>query len=198
MHETMRYHLETDVRFAQIDGTENPLIQALHVPELPITTAAYHPSGSSILMTGNRPFFMSYDLQSGQVLRSPRGLLTGGLGGSDRASTGGQGGMERFKFSQDGEMLAVGGRRGYVHLVDWGAGGVGNGGQVCGEVKMNVAVKGIAWQKQGRELLTLGEDSEVYVWDVGTRKCITRWKDEGGFGACGLETDEQGRYSAVA
>jgi hypothetical protein len=31
---------------------------------------------------------------------------------------------------------------------------------------MNVAVKGIAWQRDGRELLTLGEDSEVYVWDV--------------------------------
>lgn len=168
------------------------------MPELPITTAAYHPSGSSILMTGNRPFFMSYDLQSGTVMRSPRGLLTGGLGGSDRASTGGQGGMERFEFSPDGDMLAVGGRRGYVHLVDWGAGGVGNGGQVCGEVKMNVAVKGIAWQREGRELLTLGEDSEVYVWDVGTRKCITRWKDEGGFGACGLETDKAGRYAAVA
>ncbi|ORY75998.1 WD40-repeat-containing domain protein [Leucosporidium creatinivorum] len=186
------------LRLFQIDGTENPLIQTLHVPELPITTAAYHPSGSSILMTGNRPFFMSYDLQTGQVVRSPRGLLTGGLGGSDRAATGGHGGMEKFRFSQDGQMLAVGGRRGYVHLVDWGAAGVGNGGQVCGEVKMNVAVKGIAWQREGKELLTLGEDSEVYVWDVGTRKCITRWRDDGGFGACGLETDGRDKYTAVA
>ncbi|KAK4050785.1 U3 snoRNP protein [Microbotryomycetes sp. JL201] len=185
------------LRLFQIDGTENPLIQTLHVPELPISTAAYHPSGSSVLMTGNRPFFMLYDLQSGQVIRSPRGLLTGGLGGSDKQATGGQGGLERFKFSQDGDMLAVGGRRGYVHLVDWSAGGVSKGGQVFGEVKMNVAVKGIAWQRDGKELLTLGEDSEVYVWDVGTRKCITRWKDEGGFGACTLETDNSARYTAV-
>ncbi|KAL8290055.1 hypothetical protein RQP46_002994 [Phenoliferia psychrophenolica] len=186
------------LRLFQIDGTENPLLQTLHVPELPITTAAFHPSGSSILMTGQRPFFMSYDLQTGQVMRSPRGLLTGGLGGSDRASTGGMGGLERFAFSQDGEMLAVGGRRGYVHLVDWGAGGVGNGGQVVGEVKMNVAVKGIAWQKEGKELVTLGEDSEVYVWDVGTRKCVQRWRDDGGFGACDLATDGRDQYTAVA
>ncbi|KAK4047869.1 U3 snoRNP protein [Microbotryomycetes sp. JL221] len=185
------------LRLFQIDGTENPLIQTLHVPELPISTAAYHPSGSSILMTGNRPFFMLYDLQSGQVVRSPRGLLTGGLGGSDRLATGGQGGLERFKFSQDGDMLAVGGRRGYVHLVDWSAGGVSKGGQVFGEVKMNVAVKGIAWQREGRELLTLGDNSEVYIWDVGTRKCITRWKDDGGFGACMLETDRSGQYTAI-
>jgi U3 small nucleolar RNA-associated protein 18 len=141
---------------------------------------------------------MSYDLQSGQVIRSPRGLLTGGLGGSDRQSTGGMGGMERFKFSPTGEMLAVGGRRGYVHLVDWGNGGIGNGGQVVAQVKMNVAVKGIAWQKGGKELVTLGEDSEVYVWDVGTRKCITRWRDDGGFGANGIETDRNEKFTAVA
>ncbi|KAM0755857.1 WD40 repeat-like protein [Meredithblackwellia eburnea MCA 4105] len=186
------------LRLFQIDGTNNSLLQTLQVPELPITTAAFHPSGSSVLMTGNRPFFMSFDLQSGQVLRSPRGLLTGGLGGSDGVSTGGMGGLERFAFNPDGDILAVGGRRGYVHFVDWGAGGVSNGGQVIGEVKMNVAVKGIAWQKGGQELLTLGEDSEVYVWDVGSRRCVSRWRDEGGFGACGLATDSRDQFSAVA
>ncbi|GAA6012189.1 hypothetical protein JCM10207_002753 [Rhodosporidiobolus poonsookiae] len=186
------------LRLFQIDGTTNPLLQTLHVPELPITSAAFHPSGSSILLTGPRPFFLSYDLQTGQTLRSPRGLLNAGLGGSDKASTGGAGGLERFRFSPGaGEMLAVGGRRGYVHLVDWSASGVSRGGQVIGEVKMNQPVKGIAWQRGGRELLTLGEDSEVYVWDVGTRKCVERWKDEGGFGGVALETSRDGEWTAV-
>lgn len=106
--------------------------------------------------------------------------------------------MERFSFSPDGEMVAIGGRRGYVHLVDWGNNGLGNGGQVVGEVKMNVAVKGIAWAKGGRELMTLGEDSEVYVWDVGSRRCIGRWRDDGGFGAVGIATDRQEKYTAVS
>lgn len=107
------------------------------------------------------------------------------------------GGMERFKFSPDGSLLAIAGRRGYVHLVDWGSsGGSGNGGQVVGEVKMNVAVKGLAWAKGGKELVTLGEDSEVYTWDVGSRRCTGRWRDDGGFGACGLEVGE--KFSAVA
>ncbi|KWU45929.1 WD40 repeat-like protein [Rhodotorula sp. JG-1b] len=186
------------LRLFQIDGTDNPLLQTLHLPELPITSAAFHPSGSSILLTGSRPFFLSYDLQTGQTLRSPRGLLNAGLGGSDKQSTGGSGGMERFRFSPGvGDVLALAGRRGYVHLVDWSSSGVSRGGQVIGEVKMNVAVKGIAWQRDGRELLTLGEDSEVYVWDVGTRKCIDRWRDEGGFGSCALESSNDGNWNAV-
>lgn len=186
------------LRLFQIDGTDNPLLQTLHLPELPITSAAFHPSGSSILLTGSRPFFLSYDLQTGQTLRSPRGLLNAGLGGSDKQSTGGAGGMERFRFSPGaGDVLALAGRRGYVHLVDWSSSGVSRGGQVIGEVKMNVAVKGVAWQREGRELLTLGEDSEVYVWDIGTRKCVDRWRDEGGFGSCALETSRDGNWTAV-
>ncbi|GAA5986239.1 hypothetical protein JCM10908_006468 [Rhodotorula pacifica] len=186
------------LRLFQIDGTDNPLLQTLHLPELPINSAAFHPSGSSILLTGSRPFFLSYDLQTGQTLRSPRGLLNAGLGGSDKQSTGGSGGMERFRFSPGaGDVLALAGRRGYVHLVDWSSSGVSRGGQVIGEVKMNVAVKGITWQREGRELLTLGEDSEVYVWDVGTRKCIDRWRDEGGFGSCALESSNDGNWTAV-
>lgn len=123
------------------------------------------------------------------------------MGGSDRSASGSMGGMERFQFSPRGDILAVGGRRGYIHLVDWSSssqGGNGNGGQVIGDVKMNVAVKGLAWQKDGKELITLGEDSEVYVWDVGMRKCISRWRDEGGFGACGIESSKEGNYTAVA
>ena len=177
------------LRLFQIDGTTNALLTTLHVPELPIAAASYHPSGSSVLLTGPRPFFMSYDLQSGSVLRSPRGLLTADLSGTST------GGLSHATFSPDGDTLAVGGRRGHVHLVDWGKGGAATG-QVVGEVKMNVAVKGVAWQKGGRELLTLGEDAEVYCWDVGERRCVARWRDEGGFGACQIAASGSG-FTAV-
>lgn len=177
------------LRLFQIDGTTNALLTTLHVPELPIAAASYHPSGDSVLLTGPRPFFMSYDLQSGTVLRSPRGLLTADLSGTST------GGLNHATFSPDGDTLAVGGRRGHVHLVDWGKGGAATG-QVVGEVKMNVAVKGVAWQKGGRELLTLGEDAEVYCWDVGERKCVARWRDEGGFGACQIAASGSG-FTAV-
>ena len=78
--------------------------------------------------------------------------------------------------------------------MDWKA--TASGSQVIGSVKMNSSVKSLWWNNQG-ELLSLGEDSEVYVWDVGERRCIRRWKDDGGFGSNLITGDRGNRYLAT-
>lgn len=99
--------------------------------------------------------------------------------------------MEVCSFDPTGSVLAVAGRRGHVHLVDWRAGG----GQVVGDIKMNTGVRSLWWSD--KELFTLGEDSEIYVWDVGQRRCLRRWKDDGGYGSQILEGDRSGKYMAI-
>ena len=108
--------------------------------------------------------------------------------------------MEVAKFDKEGEMLAIAGRRGYVHFMDWKAGGSAGGGQIVGSIKMNSPVKDVCWVQGGaggRKLMTLGQDAEVYLWDVGSRRCVARWKDEGNFGAGVLEGARGGGYYAV-
>ena len=183
--------------FFQVDGHTNPHIQTLHIPELPVTNACFHPSGSSILLTGPRPFFYTFDLQSGALTRSPRGLwgsASSNVGKGKLADLG----MERSVFDPSGSILAVAGRRGYVHLVDWRAGGA----QVVGSVKMNTGVQALWWNTHAGldrepELFTLGSDAEVYVWDVGERRCIRRWKDDGGYGSTVLSGSSGGRYLSI-
>jgi U3 small nucleolar RNA-associated protein 18 len=34
-------------------------------------------------------------------------------------------------------------------------------------------------------LAVLTSDAEVYLWDVAERRCVRRWKDEGGFRGAG-------------
>lgn len=189
------------LKLYQVDGTHNPLLQSVHIPELPITAAAFHPSGNSILMTGQRPFFYSYDLQAGKVIRSPRGLWSSGLGGSDGKNDQNGGTMELFKFSPDGRIVAVAGRRGYIHLLDWGNGASamagGNGGQVLGEIKINTGIRALNWNANGTELVVTGHDAMVHSWDIGTRKCTSRWQDDGGYAPSCAEADRAERYFAV-
>lgn len=178
------------IRLFNIDGHTNPRLQTLHIPALPVTNAQFHPSGSSILLTGHRPFYYTYDLQSGATTRSPRGLWgTTFANGNNNADLS----METCAFNSGGDVLAVAGRRGYVHLVDWRTGG----GQAVGSVKANTGVRALWWLPNGRELMTLGEDAEAYLWDIGTRRCLHRWKDDGGFGSRVLVGDRSGNYVAI-
>ena len=107
-------------------------------------------------------------------------------------------GMEHCAFDPSGSVLAVAGRRGYVHLIDWRSGAA----QVVGSVKMNSGVQSLWWNRHSgsdasSELMTLGADAEVYIWNVGERRCVRRWKEEGGFGTTVMSGDENGRYLCI-
>lgn len=178
---------------AQIDGTHNPLLQTIHCSELPIQEALFNPSGERIVLVGNRPYFFTYDLQSGRTIQSRRGLWNEGLGGSDTELV--KGSLAHPRFSPDGSILAVTGRRGYVHLLDSRAPG---SGQVLGQLRVpSGEIAGIAWSGDGTTITTASKDADVYAWDVRTQTCVSRWRDEGGFGTCAVESDASGEYMAV-
>jgi len=103
--------------------------------------------------------------------------------------------------SYPGPLLAIAGRGGYVHLVDWKSGA----GQVVWSLKCGAGgggVRALWWPDSSRSVNALGGtglaegesrqhlavlsgDAEVYLWDVGQRRCVKRWKDEGGFRGAG-------------
>ncbi|KAF8877599.1 hypothetical protein BD779DRAFT_1556724 [Infundibulicybe gibba] len=201
----------TDRRYGlfNVDGHTSPLLHTLHIPSLPITSsnsAQFHPQGSSLLLTGPRLFFYVHDFQSGLTVRHSRGLWETtfsatndavrvdrrgrrGRGNSDSgaAAAGGGEGLEVSAFSADiGDLLAVAGRGGYIHLVDWNSGaGQVVGGLKCGENDGADAALGGGAGNGGKYLAAMNGDAEMYIWDVGERKCIRRWKDDGGFRGAG-------------
>ncbi|WFD21526.1 U3 snoRNP protein [Malassezia equina] len=186
------------VRLFQINGTNNPLLETLHVPDLPIKTAQFHPSGSSVLIAGPRPYLYAYDIRSGKTLCSSPWRGAGRIV-SSAAGTEADAGAERdlsfirFQPGSASRLVAVGGRRGQVHLLDWGAGAAGQtGGQRIGELRMNAPLAGMAWaQVPGEDsehrLLTLSTEGRVHIWDMRSRSCPVTAYDTGLFGAKGLE-----------
>ncbi|KAJ6570248.1 WD40-repeat-containing domain protein [Mycena vulgaris] len=189
------------VRLFNIDGHTSPLLQTLHIPTLPLSQSSvtFHPSGTSLLLTGARPFYFVYDLQRGEMQhKAGRGLwgsfdLTTSVSSSHRKRGRGRGveasqdaggsaeGMEVTAFNPVGDILAVAGRGGNVHLLDWKSGA----GQVVGSLKCGTSVKALWWTGADGGLAALTNDSEVFIWDVGERRCLRRWKDEGGFRGSG-------------
>ncbi|KAJ7056545.1 WD40-repeat-containing domain protein [Mycena amicta] len=181
------------VRLFNVDGHTSPLLQTLHIPTLPLSQSSvtFHPSGNSLLLTGQRPFYFVYDLQRGEMQHKAGRGLWGSYDhsttlstprkrsrGQDTSSNGGSAeGMEITSFDSRGEILAVAGRGGNIHLVDWKSGA----GQVIGDLKCGASVRSLWWGNEDGNLVALTNDSEVYVWDVGQRRCVRRWKDDGGF-----------------
>ncbi|KAF7784806.1 hypothetical protein Agabi119p4_971 [Agaricus bisporus var. burnettii] len=197
------------VRLYNVDGHTSPLLQTLHTPSLPLTSPTsvlFHPSGSSILLSGSRPFFFTHDLQTGTTTRHDRGLWGTTFSHSSVESRG----LKRSRdsredaetihmtsFNPSGEILGVAGGKGaQVHLVDWKSGA----GQVIGSLKCagGGSVSGLWWfggssssaQSLGEtssrdHLAILTSDAEVYLWDVAERRCVKRWKDEGGYRGAG-------------
>lgn len=198
------------LRLFNIDGLTNPILQTIHTPNLPITNAQFHPSGQSILLSGARPYFVTYDLQSGATTESPRGLWSSSSVTEDGKAQGDRS-MEIAKFSDDGKLLAVGGRGGYVHLLQCGSSGGGASAQVITSLKMNRPLKDLEWcgsysgggnalgetGGSGRlELMTVSNEGQVYIWDVGSRRCVRTWTDESMYGASKVARGGCGKYFA--
>jgi U3 small nucleolar RNA-associated protein 18 len=179
------------VRFFNIDGHTNAPLLTLHVPSLPLTRATFHPSGSSMLLAGTRPFYYTYDLAAQTCIRSPRNLF-----GSAPSPTSPQS-LTKHAFSPDGALLAVAGRRGCVSILEWGTGG--STGVVVAELRSGRggAVADMTWSDDGSQLNVLGgrNGAEVEVWDVAERKVVSQWKDDRAFG--GLVMRHAGAYSAI-
>jgi len=190
-----------------------------------------------MLLSGPRPFFFTYDLQQGTSTMHRRGLWASGdifddsavLGVGRRRKRAGESGgasgggstpstITHTAFSPcTGSLLAVAGRGGVVHLVDWKSGA----GQIVGSLTCTSGgggggggIQGLWWvpggandialgNENGREtadnekhLAVLTGEAEVYIWDVGQRRCVKRWRDEGGYRGAGRVLAGSGRVGS--
>ncbi|PWZ03134.1 WD40 repeat-like protein [Testicularia cyperi] len=210
------------VRLFQIDGKANPLLQTVHVPDLPIQNASFHPTGSSVLISGNRPFLYAYDLQAGRVIRSAPWRGAGSLQSQNSDDDGAERSLASAQFQprtaeEGNRLLAIGGRRGIVHLLDWGRSGAAGGTRIGG-VRMNAALAGFTWDAasvlgdrgtgigitgtgKDVELLTMSTEGSIHLWDIRNTGvevgCSSIWNDAGSFGAKGLSVSPNGKFWTV-
>ena len=150
------------LRFFRIDGEENPKIHGIYFPKLPITCASFLGDSGSVVMSGRRPFFHVYDAISGNIQK-----ISSIVGRKERS-------LEKFTVSPSGDVIAFVGNDGYIILVD------GKTRQWISDLKMNGSVRAITFSEDGEYIMGSGSDGDVYKWNVRSRRCVERFRNEDG------------------
>lgn len=167
------------LRIFQVDGETNPKLQGVFVPDLPIRRAAWLPDTNEVIMVGRRKFFYTYNLQASSVTKIHE------IPGRDEKS------LEDMTVSRCGRYIAILGNNGYVVMLDartrlWMA-----------NFKLNGTARSVSFSADGSQLGAAGGDGLVTLWDVGTRKVVTTWQDEGSVKTTALTHSPNGAYWAT-
>ncbi len=157
----------------------NPKLLSIHLKDLPIHSAHFTADGHKVILSGKRKHFYVYDMETRVLDRMER--IVGRT-------------EECWKVSLPSpcnRYLALLGKDGYIVLVSLPT------KQWVANLKMNGEVTCLAFSADGRALFTLGEEGEVYCWDMETRACAYRFADEGCVKASALAVSPDGAFIAT-
>ncbi|XP_021762091.1 U3 small nucleolar RNA-associated protein 18 homolog [Chenopodium quinoa] len=171
--------LDRKLRFFQIDGKRNKMMDSIFIEDCPIRKASFLPDGSQVIVSGRRKFFYSVDISKGYVDK------IGPLTGREEKS------LEVFEVSPDSRTIAFLGNEGYILLVS------AKTKELIGTLKMNGTARSLAFTDDGQQLLSSGGDGHVYSWDLRTRTCLHKGVDEGSINGTALCTAPVGNLFAV-
>ncbi|CAG8595892.1 13673_t:CDS:2 [Ambispora leptoticha] len=168
------------LRLFQIDGKLNQKIQSVYFKDMPIFHAEFNSTGREIIASGRQPFFYIYDIEAGRVEKSNQ------IQGRRQDKT-----YEHFRISPCGRYIIFVGRDGFLNLVSYQT------KQWIANMKMNNWVNGVDWSGDGKYLYSVDMDAMVYQWDVGTRRCVHRFKDHGGFKPSSVAVSKNDKYLSI-
>ena len=166
------------------DGSENPKLQSIHLPNLPVQSAAFSGDGSQIFICGRSRQWATFDLHSGSVQSIP-----GLAGRTDKA-------FRAVLPCPTGGVVAMLAESGAILLVSSASkqlvATLQPGG---GDTKF--ATQCACFSADGAHLYSAGEGGAVRVWDVRRRCCVHTWDDAGGLRCTALAVSPNSEYIAA-
>ncbi|KAK5914654.1 hypothetical protein CgunFtcFv8_009077 [Champsocephalus gunnari] len=171
--------LDQSLSLFQVDGKSNPQIQSIRLEKFPVHRAAFSRDGETVIATSlrNKMFYL-YDMMEGKVtpVTSVRGLN--------------EARVKEFSVCPEGGALLLSGTRGYLHLLTLKT------REVVSSMKINGEVVGVAFSPDGSKVFANSEEGEVYVWDLRSSRCVSRFSDEGCVTGTSIAASRDGRYLA--
>ncbi|XP_037088257.1 U3 small nucleolar RNA-associated protein 18 homolog isoform X2 [Pollicipes pollicipes] len=164
----------------QVDGAENPLVQAVPLDGFRVQCAHFTRDGQQLVAGSERSgHLLCYDMMVGRTQRVEAGRRLG-----MRA-------VPRLTVSPDGRWLAVpDARAGAVHLL------AARAKEWVGSLQASGRVTALAFTPDGTRLFTHSDEGHVYEWDVAARACVHRFVDQGCLAGSALACAPDGRLLA--
>lgn len=145
-----------------VDGKENKKIQMVRFPKFDVQCARFTCGGDQFIVGSKRyRHFYSYDMNSGRSVLIPVHHETGIFN------------MEKFEISPDDKIIAACGKYGNIFLISVKT------KELVGTLKVNGGVNDINFSSDGTQLYSHSDDGTVYIWDVKSRKCVHKFRDDG-------------------
>jgi len=161
--------MDKSLHLFRIDGEDNAKVQTVFFQTLPIISAGFA-ANNDIVLTGRRPYYYSFNADTGHVERFP-----GILGRKDKS-------LETMVVSPRGDLAAFGLNDGIVSFVSLAT------KREVFACRIDKSVRALAFCNGGDALLASGDDGDVYKFDVrmASRRPLWRRADVGSLGTRSL------------
>mmetsp|Transcript_732 Transcript_732/g.769 ORF Transcript_732/g.769 Transcript_732/m.769 type:complete len:445 (-) Transcript_732:178-1512(-) len=170
--------LDKALRLFQIDGDNNPKLNSVYFHDLPIGNASFTTDGSTIIASGRKKHYYTYDLGKNQIQK-----ITHIFGSDERDLT-------NMLVSPDGNYLVFLCKNGYILFLCMKT------RRLLFKLKMNGTCEAGCFSSDGSILFTAGSDGEIYQWNVSQRRCIDKFVDEGNINTNTLAISPNSTYLA--
>lgn len=169
--------LDRKAKLINVQATlPHQIVQEIYLPDLPIYKAQFIRQGKEIVFCGNRRHFYSFDLSTNKLEK--QGAILGHHDEQDLSNMVASPGSKYFAFAckKSGYILVIG----------------QDSKKLLFDLKMNGSCNSIVFSKDERFLWSVGDEAEIYQWDLVKRRCVKKIADEGGFNTVKLALSPNG------
>ena len=169
------------LRLVEVDGTVNTVLQQVRMKKMSVTSGSFLGDGSTVVFSGARKSFFTYDVASGETLKGSVPLAARRHGEK----------LGKFRVAPDGSVIAFLGAEGNIMLLS------GETYEWLGNVKMHGDVRDVAFTPDSSKLVSVGQGSKVYIWSLVTRKIVHVFRDSGALNNVAVDVSACGRLLAI-
>ncbi|CDW85091.1 u3 small nucleolar rna-associated protein 18 homolog [Stylonychia lemnae] len=175
--------LDRKAKLFNINSKKSSKIQSIFFPDLPIYNAKFILNGQQIVFSGNRKHFYYYDLATNKIEK-----ISQIMGHSDETNL-----SKMFvSISADSDYFAFACQEsGYILVMSQKT------KKLMFQFKMNGSCNSLCFSPDDRYLFSVGDQADIYQWDLESKKCVAKYSDEGSFNTTHICMSPDGKNLAT-